>query len=191
MLCLHAFGKPQAPSALEGLAMEAADICSGLPLTLSVVGRHLILHRDRQAWEGALCLLRQAEELDGRANGSTFARMRVSYDYLAQNLQNMLIEIASMLVGRPTSTAIHAWDAGGLRLENLRSLCLISVEDGMLGMHDLVRDMLLSVAAGGRHASWYAREPQAADIRDPTILQVCCFQPCDTNLNGMAVQHRR
>ena len=187
MLCLHAFGQPQAPSALQGLAEEAADTCSGLPLTLSVVGRHLVPYRDVQAWQGVLALLRRAEELDGCASGSIFARLRISYDHLNKRMQDMLVEIACMLLGRTPSIATLAWDVGLLLLENLKNLCLVTVQNGMLGMHDQMRDMLLSIAAEGRHAGWYVRDAQAADPRDTTMLQVCCCSPSDASPDGMAV----
>ena len=177
MLCLHAFGRSQAPTQLEPLAMKAADACGGLPLTLRVVGSFLAVYQDPQAWKGAIYKLQQAQELDSSRNGGIFAKLRVSYDNLDTETQDLLMDIACVLLGQSASVAVCAGGAAGfLGLETLSHLSLISINDDVLGMHDQVRDMLRSLASehsGDRHAGWYERDGQAADIlSNPRANQV-------------------
>ncbi|KAK9836911.1 hypothetical protein WJX74_010990 [Apatococcus lobatus] len=177
MLCLHAFGQNHAPAHLAQLAKEAANACGGLPSSLSVVGSYLAACQDPQAWRNAIYKLQHAQELDNSGNGTIFARLRVSYDFLDTETQDMLMEIACGLLGQPSSFAACAWGTAGLlRLEKLKHLSLISVKYGRLVMHDQVRDMLQSLAnphSGDRHACWYHWDQNVAPIlSSPSIYQL-------------------
>ena len=169
LLCMHAFGQPTAPGDLAALACEVADICAGLPLTLTVTGSFLAVHRSPEAWREVCHNLRQAKPPDGQLENDTiFASLRASYTCLHPSLQDKLMDVACVLLGVSAAHAVCAWSPGGLlELENLRNLSLVTVEDGMLGMHDQIRDMLRRQARAGirsRHAGLYAWGPDAREI---------------------------
>ena len=176
LLCLHVFGSPNAPSQWAERAKEAADTCSGLPVTLSVIGSFLAGQRDPQIWEDVCYRLHKAQPPDGlQNNDSIFAKLRVSYDFLEHTLQDMLLDVACALLGHIASAAVCAWGPGGkLGLENLRNLSLVTVEKGLLAMHDQIRDMLRSQVEqdmSGRLR--YAWDQTAAEImRSSTAQQV-------------------
>ena len=181
LLCLHAFGRPDAPPKLAGIAARVAATCNGLGLALRVTGSFLKIHRDPQIWEDVCYRLQSAQSLDGQENGILFASLRVSYDNLSCTLQDMLMDVACILLGRTVAAAVCAWgQAGKLGLETLRNLSLVTVNGGVLGMHDQMRDMLRSQVVQdtpGRHH--YAWDQQAADTcRSSKPQQVgCCLRP--------------
>ena len=187
LLCLHAFGEPRAPSDWAGLARSTAENCNGLPLTLSVIGSFLAMHREPLAWEDVCDRLQQTRRPDGLQDND---RLRITYDYLDPTLQDILMDVACVLLGCTASAAICAWGPEAmLKLIVLQKLSLVIVEGDALGMNDEMRDMLRSQVKQerfGRHQ--YAWDQQAADICTASNAQQVslCFSAyvcnCDSEL---------
>ncbi|KAG0588501.1 hypothetical protein KC19_2G247600 [Ceratodon purpureus] len=137
---------------------DVVSACSGLPLSLEVMGRFLggYLKDDLSSkqcldcWKGALEKLKNAEPLEGGDdNDKLWKVLQISYDALYENEKNMFLDIAcffSESVQYSEQTLIWIW--GGkqskwIELRNLKERCLVKInrEDGLVTMHDQLRDM--------------------------------------------------
>ena len=171
LLCLHAYGQWKPPSRTAPKAAELlgaiAAICSNLPLTLSVAGAFMAMHPDTEIWKDMCYRLQKAQDLDGQ-NDSMFATLRISYDVLDPALQTMLMDVACVLLGQTAAIAVRAWGQGGrLGLANLQMLSLVTLERGILGMHDQMRDALRALAcqsSSDKHAGYYAWDKEAPEL---------------------------
>ncbi len=79
--------------------------------------------------------------------------MRISYDHLYEEHQNMFLDIACFFVGFKKSTFCRVYLNGNdssspmLMLQNLKDRSLIKwAEDGSLYMHEQLRDMGQNIA---------------------------------------------
>ncbi|KAG0588504.1 hypothetical protein KC19_2G247800 [Ceratodon purpureus] len=142
----------------ESVCGDVVWACSGLPLSLEVMGRLLggYLKDDLSSkqclefWRGAMQKLKNAEPLKGGDdNDKLWKVLQISYDALRENEQNMFLDIAcffSDTVQYSEQTLLWIW--GGeesklLELRNLKERCLVKIneEDGVVTMHDQLRDM--------------------------------------------------
>ncbi|KAG0627452.1 hypothetical protein M758_2G202000 [Ceratodon purpureus] len=137
---------------------DVVSACSGLPLSLEVMGRFLggYLKGDLsskeclECWKGALEKLKNAEPLEGGDdNDKLWKMLQISYDALGENEKDMFLDIAcffSDIVQYSEQTLLRIW--GGkpskwIELRNLKERCLVKIneEDGVVTMHDQLRDM--------------------------------------------------
>ncbi|KAG0569471.1 hypothetical protein KC19_6G093000 [Ceratodon purpureus] len=137
---------------------DVVRACGGLPLSLEVMGRFLggYLKDDLSSeecldcWKTALEKLKNAEPLEwGADNDKLWKVLQISYDALRENEQNMFLDIAcffSESVQYSEQTLVWIW--GGkcsklIELRNLKERCLVKInrEDGIVTMHDQLRDM--------------------------------------------------
>ncbi|KAG0588483.1 hypothetical protein KC19_2G246300 [Ceratodon purpureus] len=144
---------------------DVVRACCGLPLSLEVMGRFLggLLKDDLsskeclECWKGALEKLKNAEPLEGGDdNDKLWKMLQISYDALRANEQKMFLDIAcffSDTVQYSEQTLLRIW--GGERsklieLRNLKERCLVKIkkEDGVVTMHDQLRDMGRGVVRG-------------------------------------------
>ncbi|KAG0613262.1 hypothetical protein M758_6G089100 [Ceratodon purpureus] len=144
---------------------DVVRACSGLPLSLEVMGRILggYLKDDLSSeqcldcWKGALKNLKNAEPLEGGGdNDKLWKVLQISYDALRENEQNMFLDIAcffSESVQYSERTLLWIW--GGkqsklIELRNLKERCLVKInrEDGVVTMHDQLRDMGRGIVRG-------------------------------------------
>ena len=146
-------------SKFESMCDDVVKACGGLPLSLEVMGcclggflmdGNLSSMECFDCWRGALEKLESGEPLDGEANNDRlWMALRISYDFLDENEQNMFLDIACFfcdLVHYGEQTLLRI--LGGkcskfIELRNLkeRSLVKINEEYGSVTMHDQLRDM--------------------------------------------------
>ncbi|KAG0588331.1 hypothetical protein KC19_2G235200 [Ceratodon purpureus] len=145
---------------------DVVRACCGLPLSLEVMGRLLGSYLSKidlsskqclDCWKGALEKLKNAEPLEGGYdNDKLWKVLKISYDALHENEKNMFLDIAcffSDTVQYSEQTLIWIWGGKESKLNELRNLkdrCLVKInrEDGVVTMHDQLRDMGRGVVRG-------------------------------------------
>ncbi|KAK9811525.1 hypothetical protein WJX72_005288 [[Myrmecia] bisecta] len=145
LFALHAFPDGSVAPDLQELVPQVVDACGRLPLTLKVLGSYL-KGTPSTVWPDTLRQLKTARDLPGSDDDKVFQRLRISYDGLGWQQQQMFLDVACLLLGRRAATAKRAW--AGLDWPSEASLslllgrCLLTVdEDSNLAMHDQLRDM--------------------------------------------------
>jgi hypothetical protein len=127
---------------LYDLSCRIVDACGGLPLALEVIGGFLFDKKgDEGLWNEAITTLHKNEDV--------LECLKLSYKSLGEVEQIMFLDIAFFLVGVPKDMALDFWNSDDLfdsaaatPLCTLIDKCLLHVdENGVLTMHDLLRDM--------------------------------------------------
>ncbi|KAG5583574.1 hypothetical protein H5410_054201 [Solanum commersonii] len=157
---------------IHGTAKEVAKECKGLPLAIIIVAGAL-KHKTKPSWEDALRQLRRAEarNIPG-VHEKVYESLRLSYDYLGENEAKYLFLLCSLFEEDSNiwTEELHIFGMGlgifsGIEnLEDARNrLCLLLeiLKDGFLlsqgsdknhvKMHDVVRDVAISIASEGEH----------------------------------------
>ncbi|KAG0627312.1 hypothetical protein M758_2G191200 [Ceratodon purpureus] len=143
----------------ETVCGDVVRACCGLPLSLEVMGRLLGSYLSKNdlsskqcldCWKGALEKLKNAEPLQGGYdNDKLWKVLQISYDALGENEKDMFLDIAcffSDTIQYNEQTLIWIWGGKESKLNELRNLkdrCLVKInrEDGVVTMHDQLRDM--------------------------------------------------
>jgi hypothetical protein len=105
-----------------------------------------------EIWEGALSKLKNGQSFTGgNDNEELWSKLRISYDHLDKQHQNMFLDIACFLGGLKISTICRAWNGDYLHpkfgLKNLQHRSLIQVaKGGILYIHEQLRDMGQNIA---------------------------------------------
>ena len=127
---------------LRELSTHIAKACGGLPLALEVIGGFLFDKKgDERLWNEAITTLHKNEDV--------LDCLKLSYNSIGEVEQEMFLDIAFFLVGAPKEMALDFWNSDDLFssaattiLCKLIDRCLLKVdENGLLTMHDLLRDM--------------------------------------------------
>ncbi|KAG0588139.1 hypothetical protein KC19_2G219200 [Ceratodon purpureus] len=151
----------------ESVFIDIVDACAGLPLSLEVMGSCIGSYlRDcgvssgdcLELWRGALQQFRDAEALDGAAarNERLWKSLRISYDDLGPSLQEKFLDVACFFCGSlryDYCSLLRIWGGKAsdfMDLKNLQDRCLfkVNIEDGIVTMHDQLRDMGWSIVKG-------------------------------------------
>lgn len=157
---------------IESLAKEVAEECGGLPLALATLGRAMSTKRTRHEWALALSYLKKSRihEIPNMGNTShIYTRLKLSYDYL-QDKQIKYCFLCCSLWPEGYSiwkvalidcwmgmglieydTIEEAYDKGHSIIEYLKNACLLEagyLEDREVRIHDIIRDMALSISSG-------------------------------------------
>jgi hypothetical protein len=131
----------------KDISMKIIKACGGLPLSLKVLGSFLCNIKELEIWEGALSKLKSGQSLTGgNDNEKLWSILRISYNHLDKEHQNMFLDIACFLGGLKISTICRVWSGDYLypksTLQNLQHRSLIQyVEGGILCIHEQLRDM--------------------------------------------------
>jgi hypothetical protein len=127
--------------------MKIIETCGGLPLSLKVLGSFLCSIKELEIWEGALSKLKSGQSFTGgNDNEELWSKLKISYDHLDKEHQNMFLDIACFLGGLKIST-IYRVSSGDylypkLTLQNLQHRSLIQwVKGGILYIHEQLQDM--------------------------------------------------
>ncbi|CAI0418295.1 unnamed protein product [Linum tenue] len=140
LFCKHAFKKTRPPPGYETLSQDIISIAGGLPLFLEVVGS-LLYGEEKPIWEEKLVQLRKVS-LKGVAE-----RLKISYDVLEAETQQIFLDIACFCIGMEKEIAIYMWsDLKYLsllsRINSLIQRSMIKIGyDNKFQMHDQMRDM--------------------------------------------------
>jgi GTPase SAR1 family protein len=139
---------------LKIISMDIIKACGGLPLSLEVLGCYLCGIHDLEIWKGALHELKGGRNITGSSHDERLWKtLRISYDHLNEEHQEMFLDIACFFVGFKKNTFCRVYWNGNdpsnlmLILQNLKDLYLIKwAEDGSLYMHEQLRDMGRNIA---------------------------------------------
>ncbi|CAM6041043.1 unnamed protein product, partial [Sphagnum compactum] len=154
LFMFHAFGNANhVPTKdFKDICMKIIKACGGLPLSLKVLGSFLCNIKELEMWEGALNKLKSGKSLTGgNDNEDLWNVLRISYEDLDKQNQNMFLDIACFFGGLKISTICRAWSGDNehpkFELHNLRHRSLVEwTEDGILYIHEQLRDMGQSIA---------------------------------------------
>ncbi|CAN5977006.1 unnamed protein product [Sphagnum jensenii] len=138
----------------KNISMEIIKSCGGLPLSLEILGCYLCDIRDLEIWKDALRELKGGRNITGGSdNEKLWTTLRISYDHLYEEHQNMFLDIACFFVGFKKKTFCRVYLNGNdsssptLMLQNLKDRSLIKwAEDGSLYMHEQLRYMGQNIA---------------------------------------------
>jgi hypothetical protein len=154
LFMFHAFGDANhVPNKdFKYVCIKIIKACKGLPLSLKVLGSFLCNTKELKMWEGALSKLKCGQSFTGgNDNEDLWSVLKISYDPLDKQHQNMFLDIACFFSGLKISTICRVWSGDyehpKFELQNLRHRSLIEwAEDGILYIHDQLRDMGQNIA---------------------------------------------
>ncbi|KAH8939450.1 hypothetical protein BDL97_15G037800 [Sphagnum fallax] len=154
LFMFHAFGNANhvLTKDFENICMKIIETCGGLPLSLKVLGSFLCHTKELEIWEDALNKLKSGQSFTGgNDNEELWSKLKISYEYLDKQHQNMFLDIACFLGGLKISTICRIWSGDYLHpisgLRNLQHRSLIQMgEGGILHIHEQLRDMGQSIA---------------------------------------------
>jgi hypothetical protein len=138
----------------KNISMEIIKACSGLPLSLEILGCYLRDIPDLETWKDALRELKGGRNITGGSdNELLWKTLQISYDHLIKKHQEMFLDIACFFVGLKKNTICRVYQNGDdssspmLILQNLKDRSLIKwAKDGTLYMHEQLRDMGRNIA---------------------------------------------
>jgi len=124
--------------------MEIIKAFGGPPLNLEILGCYLCDVDDLEIWKDALRELKAGKNVTwGSDNELLWKTLRISYDHLNEEHQNMILDIACFFIGLKKRMFCQVyWNADGslspmLKVQNLKDRSLIKwAEDGNLYMHE-------------------------------------------------------
>ncbi|CAM6016409.1 unnamed protein product [Sphagnum balticum] len=134
------------------ICMKIIKACGGLPLSLKVLGSFLCDTKELEIWKGALNTLKSGQSFTGgNDNEELWNVLKISYDHLDRQHQNMFLDIACFLGGLKINTICRAWSGDyshpKFGLQNLQHRSLIQwKEGGILYIHEQLRDMGQNIA---------------------------------------------
>ncbi|KAG0623638.1 hypothetical protein M758_3G190100 [Ceratodon purpureus] len=137
---------------LKSLVEMISKACGGVPLVLKICGALLKEQKNMDYWEEVLMKLKCGDIMG--ENDKIFRRLRISYDALSLEHQEMFLDIACCLLGQSQDMAKRVWKSQGwfplLAIRNLVKKALITVDnEGHFAMHDHLRDMGRKIAKEG------------------------------------------
>jgi ABC-type dipeptide/oligopeptide/nickel transport system ATPase subunit len=155
LFMFHAFKHPNhVTNDFKNISMEIIKVCRCLPLSLEILGCYLCDIHDLEIWKYALRELKARQNITGGSDNEMLWKiLKISYDHLFEEVQDMFLDIACFFIGFRKKTFFRMyWNANGssspmLRLQNLKDRSLIKwAEDGSLYMHEQLRDMGQNIA---------------------------------------------
>ncbi|KAL3730499.1 hypothetical protein ACJRO7_027501 [Eucalyptus globulus] len=141
----HAFNDNSPPTNYYTLSKGIVSIASGLPLALEAIGSLLFGLQERTIWEEML------EKLRETPNGDVLGKLKISYDALETDQQQIFLDIACFCVGQMKIDPHYMWKDCGFKAEYaihvLVNRCMIKVLDNNnFWMHDQFRDLGRAIA---------------------------------------------
>jgi energy-coupling factor transporter ATP-binding protein EcfA2 len=154
LFMFHAFGNANhVPTKdFKDICIKIIKTCGGLPLSLKILGGFLCNVKELEIWESALSKLKSGQSFTGgNDNEELWSKLKISYDHLDKEHQNMFLDIACFLGGLKISTICRVWSGDylypKLTLQNLQHRSLIQwVEGGILYIHEPLRYMGQNIA---------------------------------------------
>ncbi|KAA8538887.1 hypothetical protein F0562_025579 [Nyssa sinensis] len=156
---------------LNNLAMEVVKECAGLPIVIGAVATAL-KSKSSEFWRDALIQFKNSTPQNIRGMDIAYSKLQLSYDFLERKElkscfllcrlfpedNDILIEdLVRYGMGLRLFENIHnleeARDRALVLVDILKARCLLLAGnvEGSVRMHDVIRDMALSVASKGEH----------------------------------------
>jgi len=176
LFMFHAFGNANhVPTKdFKDISMKMIKACGGLPLSLKLLGSFLCNIKKLEIWEGALSKLKSGQRFT-MANDSeeVWSKLRISYDHLDKEHQNMFLDIVCFLGGLKISTICRVWSGDYLypkfALQTLRQRSLIQwVDGGILYIQEQLQDMAQHIPIMNRFI-WKSNIPNLFLQKDEVV----------------------
>ncbi|CAN1195446.1 Disease resistance protein L6 [Linum perenne] len=139
LFCKHAFKKNYHPPNYNTLVDGVVSTTGRLPLTLKVIGS--MLYREELAvWQEKL------EQLRGTIEHQVMGRLKISYDTLTNEAQQIFLDVACFFIGTNKEMPSYMWSdckfypASNINILIQRSMIKLGDKD-VFQMHDQLRDM--------------------------------------------------
>ncbi|CAN1828244.1 Disease resistance protein L6 [Linum perenne] len=135
----HAFGMDYPPTDYISLSHKFVEAAAGLPLALKVIGS-LLFRKDQKVWEEKLMQLKEVPP------SMVQKRLKISYDALNYEEQQIFLDIACFFIGENKMLPIYMWSECkfypecGIATLIIRSLIKVNESD-KFWMHDHIRDL--------------------------------------------------
>ncbi|KAH9679662.1 Disease resistance-like protein DSC1 [Citrus sinensis] len=134
----NAFGQNHPAAGYLELSDIVIKYVNGVPLALKVLGRHLF-GRSEEEWESAIKKLSRIPHMDIQKV------LKVSYDGLDDEEQNIFLDIACFFKGQYRDFVMNFLDACGfstkIGVRVLVDKSLVTISGNMITMHDLLQEM--------------------------------------------------
>lgn len=135
----HAFGRDSPLKDYKVISSKIVCATGRLPLALVVLGSSLY-QKGEEFWNDVLTKLSCLPALD------VLKELKISYDALSFEQQQIFLDIACFFIGEDKTNAIYMWEDCGLHpidgLDVLNSMCLIKIaENNTFWMHDQLRNL--------------------------------------------------
>ncbi|KAM7461457.1 hypothetical protein LguiA_029578 [Lonicera macranthoides] len=137
----YAFMRDSPPKGYENLTDELVSNAGGLPLVLVTLGSLLSVEKDIGSWQERFKKLKTIPRIE------VLERLRISYDALDDQEQQIFLDIACLFAGVDKTNPCYMWDdckffpLAGINALVRRSLITIREEDNTLRMHDQLREL--------------------------------------------------
>ncbi|KAK2634831.1 hypothetical protein Ddye_029623 [Dipteronia dyeriana] len=162
LFCLYAFGQNYPKEDYEELSNRVVEYVGGVPLALKVLGSSL-LDKRKEVWESAM------NKLEVNLDKDIHKILRISFDGLDDNEQNIFLDIACFFKGRGINLVKGFLDACDFFTEvgisALIDKSLITITNNTITMHDLLQAMgreivrqESSVDPGKRSRLWHHKD---------------------------------
>nr|XP_043617282.1 disease resistance protein Roq1-like [Erigeron canadensis] len=166
---------------IDELSQEVTHYAHGLPLALEVLGLSLC-DKDISEWRSALNRLKDIPEDD------ILKVLRISYDGLKPQQQDLFLDIACFFRQWPKDEAMVILDACGLHpvigVKELKQRALITTSNERFDMHDLIHDMAHHIVHG---AHPHNPENHSRIWRDEDIDNMCVRNETTENREILAL----
>ncbi|GLJ34586.1 hypothetical protein SUGI_0695640 [Cryptomeria japonica] len=153
----HAFMQPSPYKGFESLVENFISVCDGLPLSLKVLGAHLLGNSNKDYWDAQLVKISRILPHDIKN------KLKVSYDVLDDQVKEIFLDVACFFIGEEKTLAIDVWEGSnwiGLQnWERLLNKCLVELDEkNCIKMHDHLRDLGREIA--NQHSPYRLWSPQ-------------------------------
>ncbi|KAL0005652.1 hypothetical protein SO802_013213 [Lithocarpus litseifolius] len=145
LFCQHAFKRSKPKEDYLELVDSFIHYAKGLPLALKIIGSDLYPRGDICFWKSALAKYKRI------LNPNILEILKISYDGLDQNQQDVFLDITCFLKGYGKDVVKHILESCNsydpyFDIEILKDKSLIFVDErGKLWMHDLIEQMGLEI----------------------------------------------
>ncbi|KAF8020084.1 hypothetical protein BT93_G0704 [Corymbia citriodora subsp. variegata] len=148
----HAFNDDSPPDDYYTLSRKIISTADGLPLALQVIGSSLF-RENREIWVECLDKLEEAPHKD------VLATLKISYDALERNEQEIFLDIACFFIGENKTNPMYMWKECKFypegAIEVLINKCMIKeLDDDSLWMHKQFRDLGRVIAKDQHTRLW-------------------------------------
>ncbi|CAN1812231.1 Disease resistance protein L6 [Linum perenne] len=139
LFCMHSLRKSSPPPEYKSLADDIVSSTGRLPLTLKVIGT-LLFREDIPIWKEKL------KRLQGTLELQVMERLKISYDALEYEAQQIFLDIACLFNGRSKDKSFYMWNdcnfypASNITILIQRSMIKVG-DDDKFRIHDQLRDM--------------------------------------------------
>ncbi|XP_056169334.1 disease resistance protein RUN1-like [Syzygium oleosum] len=161
----HAFNTDLAPCDLYDLSRQVVELTGGLPLALKVIGSHLRTI-SKAKWKTTLTKLKEVP------HEKVQQRLKISYDALGCEEQQIFLDIACFFVNKKKINAMYMWEACSfypeVEIDVLIRKSLIRIDYDRIWMHNQLRDLGREIVRqeniknlGDRSRLWFLEMSQA------------------------------